>query len=173
MQLKKIVFISFMACSSVFPALSSAESGAFNPMSLWQRDSCTVDGVAAGDVNLMDGQPKNVVCTWQEGDPDMEITLHVGQIAKVNAICRYTHAEGSFNVISDIYGNKSSTITNKNLHSTPMTFTVNNDLTDPNLNVLISLNAGNKFTQLKQWVSRTKSDFTPGDTMSCLFKPMA
>ncbi len=173
MQIKKILMASVASCLSMSVVVAAAQSNMVSPTSLWQRNSCTVDGVPTSDINLMNGEAKTANCVWGNGDAGLQLTLH-SQIAEIQASCKVTPAENKYDQLGAVEGGKAASIRNLNLDGNPATFTVMNDHSDQNLDVQFILNSTEKYQdRMYRFVHGTSSiDYNPGAAMICTFTPL-
>ncbi len=174
MQIKKIFILSVASCLSMSVLAASAQS-AVTTMNLWQRNSCSVDGVKTGDVDLMNGGPKTVTCVWEktsEPDAGMQMTLH-SPFKEINAHCTFTPAANSFDSVASIVGDKAALISVKSLN--PPAFLVTNNVPGQNMNVRFLLNQTNKAAdKVGRYLNLNDDvDYTAGDSITCTFTPLA
>lgn len=174
MQIKKLLMTSIASCLLMSVVVAAAQSNMVSPASLWQRNSCTMDGAPASDIDLMNGEAKTVNCVWENGDAGLQLTLHAGQLAEVQASCKFAPAENRHDGLGAVEGAKGASIRNLNIHANPITFTVMNDTPGQDLNVQFILNSGQTYKDIiyRKIHGTTSIDYNPGATMTCTFTPL-
>lgn len=174
MRIVKIASVSIITCLSI-SLMNVAYS--LEPMNLWQTNSCKVDGVSMSDVNLLDGAPKTVNCVWDYGSAGIQLRLHAGQTPLISAQCEFKRAENSVDVLGSVEGKNAASIKNLDLTSDTIRFTIQNTLSDKDLDIQFLLNSGmnykDKFSRLVHWETDENINYQPGDSISCTFTPLS